>query len=137
MNDDLFAGRGYIWKHTLPMLRDTALIGRGHGAFPLDFPQNAADMARVFPEGSQYVDRPHNLYLQVAHGSGDIAALIFGLGIVWTLWRAWCSRLHNAIALCAGVAGYAVAAFVDDPGVAVNPVFFVLWGAAIAAVEAD
>lgn len=132
MDDSLFGGRGYIWRETLPILKKTWLLGRGPGAYALDFPQDPVAMARVFPEGSQYVDRPHDLYLQIAFQSGNLAALLFILGLSYFCWAAWRARTARATAVLAGVVGYAVAAVVDDPGVGVNPVFWVLLGAGFA-----
>lgn len=119
MFDD--SGRIEIWGHTIPMLWDKArLLGRGPGMFPLDYPGPGwAD---------RFVDRPHNVFLQHWHHSGLVAALIFVGGIAYYCVRSMRSREPNAIALCAGVVGYAVAGMFNDSTPGVGPVFWVMLG---------
>ncbi len=132
MNDELFAGRGYIWRETLPMLKDTWLLGHGPGAYALDFPQDPAMMPKVFESGGDYVGRPHDQYLNIATTSGNLAAIIFIVGLGYFCWAAWRARTARATAVLAGVVGFAVAALVDDPSVGVMSIFWVLLGAGFA-----
>ena len=38
-SDALFTGRGYIWRKTLPLLKNTIIFGHGAGTFGLYFKQ--------------------------------------------------------------------------------------------------
>lgn len=126
-------GRQEIWSNTLPLLKDTWVVGKGPGAFALDYPN---------PPGAEtYVDRPHNMYLQMAHQSGNVSALIFVLAMAWFLWRVLKvtadvrrseeSRLRLA-AIAAACVGYCLAGLATDSFVGVAPVFWVVWGAGFA-----
>ena len=86
-NDEhLFLGTGrvYIWSRTLPLLKDTILLGRGPDTFMLYFPQD--DYVGKY-NGSwdlrAIIDKPHNLYLNIAFGSGvlSLAAFLILVGL--------------------------------------------------------
>ncbi len=135
MNDAELSYRGFIWNRTLPMLRETTVIGKGPGAFAAEFPND--ETAKLF-KGEVYVDRPHNLYLGMAHASGNLAASFYIVAVVTFGVLAWRRRQRDGrlLAVLAAVVGYSVAALVDDPGVGVAPVFWVLWGAGFALLGA-
>ncbi len=115
------------------MLNETWLLGRGPGAYAMDFPQH--EMVGT----NQYVSRPHNLYLQMAHTSGNLSALIYIAALGLFFWASWkkrgqCDRLT---AIVAALVGYAVATLVDDSYVGVAPIFWVLWGSGFALLLDD
>lgn len=69
------SGRGFIWSRSIPLLRNTLLLGVGPDVFPYVFPQ--ADYAGKINMGAPtiLVDKPHNWFLQVAIGTGVISLL--------------------------------------------------------------
>jgi len=83
------AARVAIWTAALPLVDDRPLLGYG--------PETLAPLfARVFPpplvyyQGrTVYVDRAHNLGLDLALGAGLLGLLAFGLLLGWALWRLW------------------------------------------------
>lgn len=115
-------GRWDIWSNTLPLLKDAMILGNGPGTFALYYPQGV--------DGS-YVDRPHNLYLQIAHQSGILSALLFIGALVFFGTRAAKSRSTRARAALAGVVGFAVAGLFNDSNVGTAPVFWVLLGSMV------
>lgn len=58
----LFTGRGEIWNKTLPLLKNSLLIGCGSGLFITVFPQN--DYIHKMFTNTNYDVKPHNLYAQ-------------------------------------------------------------------------
>jgi O-antigen ligase len=66
-------------RHTLPMIRDYALVGSGPGSFYVAFP-------RYKPESVVgFWDHAHNDYAQFAAESGLVGLAILGLLVIWTL----------------------------------------------------
>lgn len=120
--------RDYIWRETMPLLADTPLVGKGPGTFAFYFPQEY----ELVP--GTYVDRPHNMYMQIAHHSGDLAAFIFIVGLSYFICKAWRGGPRHAkrSAAVAGIVGYAVAGFATDSYVGVAPLFWILLGAGFA-----
>ena len=141
----LGTGRVYIWSRTLPLLKDTILLGRGPDTFMLYFPQDdyvgryngSWDFRAVF-------DKPHNLYLDIAFGSG-VLSLAFFVALV-LLFLMWGFRLYRARGglpeegaqggepaladtvgrgVFAGVTGFLAAGMFYDGATSVMPLF---WG---------
>ena len=69
---DRFAtGRGYIWSRTLPIVLEKPLLGYGGDTFALYFPQNdLLGKANTYNTFNMYVDKPHNMYLQMVVNFG-------------------------------------------------------------------
>lgn len=87
-DDRILTGRMYIWKRTMPLLKNALFLGYGQESFPAVFPQN--DYAgRANVGAGQYLEiitKPHNMYLQVFAGSG-LPALICLLAAAAVLLR--------------------------------------------------
>jgi len=83
------AARVAIWTAALPLLGDRPLLGYG--------PETLAPLfARVFPpplvyyQGRNvYVDRAHNLGLDLTLNAGLVGLLALGVLLGWALWRLW------------------------------------------------
>ncbi len=141
ISDALLSGRGYIWSRTLALLGGTWWLGRGPGTFVLDFPNADLTAAHYHFGKPMTVDKPHNFYLQIAHGSGNLAALTFLAMLAWYGWRT--SRGLRAgtfatalpILIAAGVASYAVGGIVNDAIVGTAPAFWIFFGAGFAALK--
>lgn len=135
------SARGYIWSRTLPMLKDTWLLGYGPDTYPLHFPQHdVIGKANAYDNPMMIVDKPHNLYLQtiVSTGLSSLLALIVLFGVYIVLWikhmrstdkddiRRWMS-----IGIFTAICGYLIAGLFNDSVVSVAPVFWILWGLGI------
>ena len=87
-DDRILTGRMYIWKRTMPLLKNALFLGYGQESFPAVFPQN--DYAGRANVGAgqclEIITKPHNMYLQVFAGSG-LPALICLLASVVVLLR--------------------------------------------------
>jgi len=65
---DTSGQRTYIWRETAKLVKERPLLGHGHDVLAYYFPHSAS---RIGP--GAIVCKPHNMYLDVAFGSGIIA----------------------------------------------------------------
>ncbi|MGE4272445.1 MAG: O-antigen ligase family protein [Desulfitobacterium sp.] len=138
-NERLGSSRGYIWSRTLPLLKNTILFGYGPDTFAIAFPQHDifGKMYAYHGDMWQLVDKPHNLYLQIAINTGVVSLLAFlflvGFYIVKSF-RLYVSNPFEDFLSQAGVGvfvaiiGYLGAAVFNDSVVSVAPVFWCLLG---------
>ena len=136
------SSRGYIWSRTLPILRDTWLIGKGPDTFVMEFPQNDYfGKYYAFDDPYMLVDKPHNLYLQIAVNQGGIALIAFLIMVslyvidsirLYALKNSYdCTELMGIGSMLA-VVGYLVAGVFNDSTVSVAPIFWIILGVGIA-----
>ena len=142
-NNPMFgSGRGYIWSRTFPMMRDTLLVGHGADTYAIFFPQNdhIARHNAGFPV-HVIVDKPHNMYLHMAIGTGGISMLAFlvllGFYFVQSVKLYWRREYVEfiefvGVGIFLGITGFAFAALVNDSSVSVMPMFYGLFGMGIA-----
>jgi O-antigen ligase len=135
------SNRGYIWDRTLPLLKDTIILGHGPDTFPLYFPQyDFIGKLRMYQTAGIFVDKPHNIYLQTAVNTGIVSLLallaVFGVYFISSIKIYFKQNFNNFLPI-AGMAcftafcGYAVAGMFNDSVVAVAPVFWILLGLGI------
>lgn len=134
----LGSARGYIWSRTLPMLKDRLLLGDGPDTFTIEFPQNDyIGKIRAYGTPHMIVDKPHNMYLQIAMNTGVLSLLsvltLFGFYIIQSL-KLYIKSMDNSFVSISGVGiflaicGYLAAGVFNDSTVAVAPLFWVLLG---------
>jgi hypothetical protein len=136
-------GRGYIWSASLPMLKDTLLIGKGADTYCIYFPHR--DYVTKYNSGfnaNLIVDKPHNMYIGIAFNTGLISLIallsLFGIYIVqsFRLYRRDSFDTFASFAgagIFLGICGFLTAATVNDSTVSVMPMFYGLLGTGIAA----
>lgn len=141
-NERLGSSRGYIWSRSLPLLKNTIFLGYGPDTFAAYFPQHdiLGKMYAYYGDMWQLIDKPHNLYLQIALNTGVISLLavlmLLGLYIIKSM-RIFIKNSYDDFLSRAGVAvfvaviGYLGAAFFNDSIVSVSPVFWALLGLGI------
>lgn len=136
--EKLGSARGYIWSRSIPLLKDNLILGKGPDTFVLEFPQNDL-IAKyyAYDTPNMTVDKPHDLYLQIALNNGLIALIAF-LGIIliyiidslklYSLKKRYeTSELFGA-AISLGIIGYLVAGIFNDSVISVAPIFWILLG---------
>lgn len=140
--EKLGSARGYIWSRSLPMLKDTWLIGSGPDTYAIEFPQNDL-LAKwwAYDTPNMTVDKPHNLYLQIALNEGGLALVAFiilvGAYIIdslrlYALRSYYSSQEIMGIATALGIIGYLGAGVFNDSVISVAPIFWILLGVGIA-----
>lgn len=140
--EKLGSARGYIWSRSIPLLKDNLILGKGPDTFVLEFPQNdLIGKYYAYDTPNMTVDKPHNLYLQIALNNGLIALIAF-LGIMliyivdslklYALKKEYgtCELFGAAISL--GVIGYLLAGVFNDSVISVAPIFWILLGVGVA-----
>jgi O-antigen ligase len=141
-NPGFGSGRGYIWSRSLPMIKDTVLIGHGADTYCIYFPHK--DYIGKYNAGwnvNMVVDKPHNMYIGIAVNTGLISLLalltFFGIYVIQSF-RIYRRNEMNSFLACAGagiflgICGFLVSGFVDDSTVSVMPMFYGLLGTGIA-----
>lgn len=141
------SARGYIWSRTLPMLKETLILGKGPDTYCIYFPQNdILGKLKAYDTLWMLVDKPHNIYLQIGFGTGIIsliAFLAFVGGVIGILFKRYISFSPEsdtqaiAVGCMLGVIGYMFAGIFNDSVITVAPVFWILIGVGMAAYYLD
>jgi len=141
------SGRGYIFSRTIPMMKDTVLIGHGADTYCLHFPHK--DYVGKLNSGTFsnniniVVDKPHNMYMGAWIGTGGISVIallaMFVIYAVQSLSLYFKNKYESAdfaayagVGIFFGIIGFLVSALVDDSTVSVMPMFYTLFGTGIA-----
>jgi len=140
---ELFASsRGYIWSRSLPLVKDTILLGHGPDTFAAYFPQQDIKGKMYAYNGDmwQIVDKPHDLYLQIAINTG-VLSLLAVLALFTMYIKKSCMIYYNrelkdfnsiaGLGIFVAVVGYLGAGLFNDSVVSVAPVFWILLGMGI------
>lgn len=143
-NETFGTNRGYIWSRTLPMLKDTILIGYGADTFILYFPHydyaGRYNVDFITKGHSTFVDKPHNMYLGAAVGTGVIS--VIALLTIYMFYAVQSFKLYRklnytsfieyaGVGIFIGVCGFLAAGLVNDSNVGVMPLFYGLLGIGI------
>lgn len=134
--------RGYIWARSLPLLKENLILGSGPDSFIYRFPQNdLLGKYYAYEDPNTVVDKPHNLYLQIALNEGLIALIAFlAIMIIYIVDSLKLYAFKNeydksqiiGIGTCLGVIGYLFAGIFNDSVVSVAPVFWIVLGVGVA-----
>lgn len=141
--EELGTYRGYIWSRTLPMLKENLIVGKGPDTYTIYFPQEdfkGRFNVQAFPN-REIIDKPHNMYLQIATNTGLISLLGF-LGIfliyLYQSVRIYFKNILESdleifgIGIFIGVISYLIAGIFNDSVVSVAPVFWAIIGTGVA-----
>lgn len=139
--------RIYNWSRTIPLLKKTMFIGFGPDTFSIVFPQNDY-FGKLISYGrkSIIVDKPHNMYLQLAVNTGVISMLNFIVFMVWLFYRFIKlqkktlyknENIYGIIFIFTNLAvfSYLISALFNDSLVSVAPIFWVILGLAVISGE--
>jgi len=150
----LGSARGYIWSRTLPLLKESFLFGFGPDTFSLYFPQDDyKGKLKFMYDAYVYVDKPHNMYLQMSINTGVISLVFFLLLILSYFIRCFSTikRIKGTtvvedskinitrnddvfidrsflFATFALILSYLIAGMFTDTTVSVTPVFWIMLG---------
>ena len=140
--EHLASSRGYIWSRSLPLVKDTLLLGHGPDTFAAYFPQQDIKGKMYAYNGDmwQLVDKPHNLYLQIAINTGVVSLIAMLALFMMYLIKSFKIYYNNSfkdfnsiagLGIFVAVVGYLGAALFNDSVVSVAPVFWILLGMGI------
>lgn len=133
----MFSGRGYIWGRSIPLLKDSIIIGSGPDTFTFRFPQRDYIGAKRAAMSGAVVSKPHNMYLQIGIQNGCIALLallalyviyaVRSLKLYWKMQER--SRLSRmGVGFFVGITGYMLVGLVNDSMIVTAPLFWVVLG---------
>ena len=135
------SGRGYIWSRNLAMLSKTILYGYGPDNYVFNFPQD--DFIAKLNSGyntSDLVDKPHNMYFQIALNTGIISLIAFicmSALYIFDCIKIYYKTNYDNVYKCVGyasfmsVCGYLVAGIFNDQIISVAPLFWIVFGLGI------
>ncbi len=136
------SSRLFIWKKTLPLLKDFFWIGSGPDTFEFIFPATPEEREIYLGDANIIVDKAHNEYLQIAVTLGTPALLVYLLFVFSILSRAFQAVKRAAdnekvilLGLISVVIGYLIQAFFNISTVPVAPIFWALLGITLAKSE--
>ena len=143
--DRFASSRGYIWSRSIMMLPNVVFKGYGPDNYCIAFPQDDF-LAKLNAgwEAAKVVDKPHNMFLQIAINTG-IPSLL-ALLILWLIYIIRGFKLYFntefdttekqvGLASLAAVIGYLVAGIFNDQIVSVAPLFWIILGMGISINE--
>ena len=140
--EKLGSARGYIWSRSIPLIKNNLILGSGPDTFIYQFPQNdLIGKYYTYDTPNIIIDKPHNLYLQIALNDGLIALIAFlfiMLVYVFDSIRLYSfKRDYNndqilGIATCLSVVGYLFAGIFNDSVIDVAPIFWIVLGVGVA-----
>ena len=137
----LGSGRGYIWAKSIPILKETILIGKGADNYWAYFPRY--DYVEAWKNGyyGKTIGTPHNMYLQIGINSGVISLIaflaFFVIYFVDCIKLYWKEEFNHflpqvGIGICLAVFAYMITGFLNDMMICVSPVFWCLMGIGLA-----
>lgn len=138
------SARGYIWSRSLAMFfSKNLLIGNGPDTYIAYFPnQDVLGKWWAYGATNITVDKPHNLYLQIAINQGGIALIAFlvlvGSYFIQSFKLYAFKKEYEGIGQAMGIGvmlamiGYLGAAFFNDSIISVAPIFWILMGTGMA-----
>ncbi|MBF0440421.1 MAG: O-antigen ligase family protein [Oligoflexales bacterium] len=136
INDYAFSSRGFIWSHTIPLLKDKWLTGSGPGSFPFEFPNNDVSAMHPFFGFTHIVDKPHNLYLSFAHSYGILALFLLLSIFLWHFFHSLRillkykdERADNLLPYILGFLSFSLSAIFHDSTIGVATPFWIILGA--------
>ena len=136
------SSRGYIWSRSLPLIKDTIVLGHGPDTYAIYFPQNDfANKLKYLNNMFILVDKPHNMYIQYAINTGVLSLIAFLILVAYYFISSFIiyfkGKEHNefftaGIVCLTAVTGFLISAIANDSVVSVSPVFWILLGVGIA-----
>lgn len=138
--ESIATGRGYIWSRTIPLLKDSILLGTGADTFSIVFPND--DYVGLYNNGyfGSTITKPHNLYLQIGVQTGVLSLLAFlafySIYFVSSLKVYLHGKMDTYTAkvgfgIFIGSFAYMITGLINDSTISVAPIYWVLLGTGI------
>jgi hypothetical protein len=133
-------GRLYIWPETLKLIEAHPILGYGRDTLPYVFNQNDPNKASGLADPNIIVDKPHNIFLDIAVGSGIPCLLVF-LALCFCYIkdniRSFKSRVVSQdsnilIILFVGWCAFLIQGMFNDTIIGTGIIFWILFGASVA-----
>ena len=130
-------GRGFIWSKSLPILKNTIILGSGPDTYAFMFPQyDYVSLAQNRPDG-QIITKPHNIYLQIAIQTGVLSLIAFLVFYLWYFvtsiklyWKRTLTSFAERVGASIFIASicFMFAGLLNDSSIGVSVLFWSLLG---------
>lgn len=134
--EHVFSGRGYIWSRSIPLLKQSAILGVGADSFIFEFPQlDYLGRSHSGYTDNQVFTKPHSLYLQMAIQYGIPAMLaflvFFGMYFaeafrIYSKKELDCFEAKAGLGIFIGMIVYMITGLTNDSMIVVSPIFWTL-----------
>lgn len=137
------SGRLYIWDRTIDLILQRPLLGHGMDTILYTFPQYEPEKQAGLRTMTTMVDKPHNIYLGIAYGSGVVALIAFLVGVIYLLLKSvihvW-NKIGNeksiyVVAFILFIIAYLVQGLANDNIIGVLPLFWVIMGVMLSIIS--
>lgn len=136
--EKLASARGYIWSRSIPLLKDTLILGSGPDTFSFDFPQHDM-LGKLYAYGTtnMIISKAHNLFLQIGLNNGVVALIAFVILIMvyivdsfklYALKNKYDEKQILGSILALSVIGYLFTGLFNDSVICVAPIFWIILG---------
>lgn len=136
--EKLASARGYIWSRSLPLLKNTLILGTGPDTFSFDFPQHDM-LGKLYAYGTtnMIISKAHNLFLQIGLNNGVVALVAFVILILiylvdsfklYALKNKYNEKQILGTILALSIIGYLFTGLFNDSVICVAPIFWILLG---------
>lgn len=140
-HERIASGRGYIWSRSIPLLKDSFLLGTGADTFAIAFPND--DFVGRYNNGyaTSIITKPHNLYLQIGVQTGVLSLLAFlAFYIIYFVASIKIYFKHSldtflsqiGAGILVGTFAYMITGLSNDSSITFAPIFWMLMGLGIA-----
>ena len=142
-------GRGEIWARSIPLLKDSLLLGCGPDSFVMAYPNDDYLTEHNTGIKTEFTTRPHNWYLQMGVQTGVVSLLLILAGFVIFLVRGTSLCVKNALrdekteghayveAFFLGSVAFMLMGMINDSSIGVTPLFWCMFGIALAWMKKD
>lgn len=135
--DHFISRRGYIWSRSIPLLKDSVVLGTGADSFALVYPHDDYVGRYNIKHYNELITKPHNMYLQIGVQHGCVALVCYLA--VCVIYFIQCCKLYwkldlsnkqalLGVGIMLGIIGYLVAGLANDSSVTVAPLFWAWLG---------
>lgn len=141
-HENIASGRGYIWSRSLPLLKNTILIGSGPDTFSLLFPQtDYVGKANNCKTPYTFIEKPHSLYLMIGIQTGLVSLIAFLVFCIcysidsikrYKNCNFTTSSQRIGFGCFLAVTCYLICGIFNDSSLQTSPIFWVLLGLGIA-----
>lgn len=135
------SGRGYIWRRSIPLLKEHFILGSGPDTFPVVFPQHDLVGKRKFMYNAYtFVDKPHNMYIQMGANYGVLYLILYLMSLlVYSIKsiKLYFNKTNKSnlstlgVMIFCSVFAYNVAGIFNDSVVHVAPLYWTIFGLGI------
>ncbi|MEH7521654.1 O-antigen ligase family protein, partial [Bacillus sp. JJ1503] len=133
------SGRIFIWEKVIEMVGERPILGYGLDTLVYHFPQDDPEKNSALETFNIIIDKPHNLLIGLAYGSGVFSAiafmlLIFFLLVEWVIVLLKRSLNKETIAIGMMIVAFIVQSMFNDSIIGFTNVIFIFLGVLAASI---